>query len=368
MRDSRNVVVIDRQQLEREIALTTRLLAETASRKQRTVAELRVIDRQIALQTQLVETLAHEIIATEETIREIEEVRCAMEDDMANIQAAYAAAARKAYVAFTEEYYWLALLSASDVSSAYYRSSYFQQYANYRRRQLTLLRESQSYLTAKAYELEERIRYKQALIAQAAAESKRLAAAKNGKARIVVEVQGQEAEYREALSRQSNELTTAINRTDVEFGTVVPETKAKTIASGNFAKARGRLRWPIPPGNGIVITKFGKSYDAHAHFVDNQGIEIRVEQGQEVLAIFEGRVSGVQRVPGQGFMVVLEHGSYRSVYANLANTSVRAGDFVAAGTALGIVRTDPRSQETVLTFQLYKLPNSFIDPEKWLAP
>ena len=65
--------------------------------------------------------------------------------------------------------------------------------------------------------------------------------------------------------------------------------------------------------------------------------------------------------------VIIQHGNYRTVYANLSQISVREGENVSAKQNIGRVFTDAdNDNKTELYFQIYN-GRSVMNPESWIA-
>ena len=94
--------------------------------------------------------------------------------------------------------------------------------------------------------------------------------------------------------------------------------------------------------------------------LDNKGIDILCQPGATVRSVYDGEVSAVVSVAGQ-MVVMIRHGDFISVYCNLRNIHVRAGQKVTTRQALGTVATD-----NMLQFQLRR-ERSKLNPEEWLA-
>jgi septal ring factor EnvC (AmiA/AmiB activator) len=105
--------------------------------------------------------------------------------------------------------------------------------------------------------------------------------------------------------------------------------------SKNFNKNKGRLIWPVEKGE--VTSKYGK----HQHHlvttatVDNNGIDITTSKNANVRAVFGGEVTSVLIIPGAGKVVMVSHGEYRTVYANLKEVYVKKGDQIKVRTKVG---------------------------------
>ena len=92
----------------------------------------------------------------------------------------------------------------------------------------------------------------------------------------------------------------------------------------------------------------------------NKGINIKGESGAQARSIFDGEVSGVFSFGGT-MVVMVRHGSYISVYCNLASVNVHRGQRVSTRQVLGRVGND-----NVLQFQLRK-ETAKLNPESWLG-
>ena len=99
---------------------------------------------------------------------------------------------------------------------------------------------------------------------------------------------------------------------------------------------------------------------------DNPGIDIGLTSGRWAKAVYEGVVSAVFRQPGYNNIVMLRHGDYITVYANLETISVGKGDRVGAGQPLGVVAFDEDNPGMrVLHFEIRR-EKTKENPESWL--
>ncbi len=88
--------------------------------------------------------------------------------------------------------------------------------------------------------------------------------------------------------------------------------------------------------------------------------------GASVRTVFDGEVSAVFRPDGYNNVVVIRHGRYMTVYANLGSLSVSTGQKVKAGQSIGTVYTDPNdNNRSVLHFEI-RNQRQKEDPELWL--
>ncbi len=191
-------------------------------------------------------------------------------------------------------------------------------------------------------------------------------AAKNRKAREMAERKAREAEEArlaaerraEAEAREhAKEVASA--RRDAEEVLKAPSEDMRI--SGNFESNRGRLPIPVT-GPYRIVSHFGQ-YNVEGLkgvTLDNKGINIRGEAGAQARSIFDGEVSAVFSFGGT-MVVMVRHGSYISVYCNLASVSVQRGQKVSTRQSLGRL-----GAENILQFQLRK-ETAKLNPESWLG-
>ena len=147
------------------------------------------------------------------------------------------------------------------------------------------------------------------------------------------------------------------------------ETKAMTnfgvtaAVGNNFAANRGRMGMPA---YGTITHRFGRQpHPVFKNIVEeNNGIKIAVAKGTVVKCIAPGTVSRVI-ASGDGLKtVIVKHGDYFTIYANLATTMVSANQQVSAGTSIGSVGEDFDGSYT-LDFQIWNGSNP-VDPLGWV--
>ena len=96
------------------------------------------------------------------------------------------------------------------------------------------------------------------------------------------------------------------------------------VPSLGFARFRGLLDWPA---RGRLAVPFGNMrHPRFSTIVPHPGIDIASAPGQEVRAVFDGRVVFSDWFKGYGQMVVIDHGDgYLSVYGHVDERLVSAG-------------------------------------------
>lgn len=142
---------------------------------------------------------------------------------------------------------------------------------------------------------------------------------------------------------------------------------SKPAGGSNFASMRGSL--PRPVGGAFNITsRFGPHSlpDLPDVVYDNPGIDAEVARGATAQAVYVGKVSGVYMIPGFSTVVIVNHGGYYTVYGNLASVSVKVGDVVKQGSAVGRVADSEDSPgHGQIHFEVWKNRDKQ-DPLAWI--
>lgn len=111
--------------------------------------------------------------------------------------------------------------------------------------------------------------------------------------------------------------------------------------NGNFGSMKGSLPRPVS-GSFKVTSRFGRQpYPGLPDVVyENTGIDAEVNAGASALAVYGGKVSAIFVDHSYNTVIMVNHGNYFTVYANLISSAVKVGDKVNAGQALGKVASD----------------------------
>lgn len=208
---------------------------------------------------------------------------------------------------------------------------------------------------------------KAAAVEQSARQARREQAARAAaEAKTVAEQRAKEAEVaRQAAERKekadAERARQEISKAEVQQENIQKFSSVDRMMNSGFEANRGRLPMPIT-GNYKVVSHFGQYNVAGLKGVtlDNKGINILGQDGCQARAVYDGEVSAVLSYGGS-MVVMLRHGAYISVYANLKSVNVSRGQKVSTRQALGTVGTD-----NILQFQLRK-ERTKLNPEAWLG-
>jgi len=135
--------------------------------------------------------------------------------------------------------------------------------------------------------------------------------------------------------------------------------------SSEFNNNKGKLPWPLEKG--VIIQGYGKQKHTVLAGIEtfNNGIDIVTDENMNIRAVFDGTVSRIFFIKGEGKAILLNHGEYFSVYSGLKEVSVKVGDKMLAKEKIGIVFTQEIEEKTELHFEIWKGYDKQ-DPSKWL--
>ncbi len=140
------------------------------------------------------------------------------------------------------------------------------------------------------------------------------------------------------------------------------ERGGKEARKGGPARFTGVTGGLVRPLEGKVIGRFGKQRDPVFDVdVENRGVEIEAPSGAVIHAVGKGEVVFVGGVSGFGRVLIVQHGSgLFSVYGKAGAFSVKQGQGVAAGEAVGQLPSSPDGK-SVLYLEL-RAAGTAIDP------
>lgn len=139
---------------------------------------------------------------------------------------------------------------------------------------------------------------------------------------------------------------------------------ADAVPSLGFARFRGLLDWPA---RGRLAVPFGNM--RHPRFstvVPHPGVDVTAPPGQEVRAVFDGRVVFSDWFKGYGQMVVIDHGDgYLSVYGHVDERLVAAGQDVRRDDVIARSGEGGSFEQPGLYFEI-RHDGKAEDPAGWL--
>lgn len=357
----------------KEISYTNKLLSETGKSTQASLNKLSLIGQQIELRHKMIDSYNSELSILEQSILDNIEIIQILEADLEKIKQDYAALLQQTYRNMGSVNQLLFVLSSESFNQAYKRLLYTRQLAQFRQQQAKLIQEIQAIMIKKVEDLSTRKTQQSRVLNQKMSEFTQLNQEKEEQSKYYSQLKTKERELRTLLDKQraieqnlQNEIEKLIAE-EARKNKSTPITTEDRALSDNFEKNKGRFPWPTQQG--VITDRFGE----HAHpvmknlIIKNNGVDITTNPGEKARSIFNGTVSKVFLVPGSNSAVIIRHGQYISVYANLKEVYVKQGDAVKTKQDIGLIYSDTEeNNKTVLKFQIWR-DNVKLNPEDWIS-
>ena len=407
------------RQAKQNIEMTNRLLNENKKNQKTTANSITVISRQIEERENPIKALNDEVGILDRDLSNINAEKSQLEEKLQELRKEYAKLLYHYYFHKTKSNAVFYILSSESLTQGFRRLRYVQQYSNYRKEQAQKIQQVTDELGQKETLLSRVKEEKHNTLKGKQVESNKLLKSKESKQKMLTELSQKESDLKVKLEKQQRQVEVlnkkiddmiaaeiakqeaqrkakakaeaerkakaAASKKPATSGTAAkpsapsapstpsapvtkpsaPASEGKSLVSGGFESNRGRLPWPV---RGIVTGHFG----LHPHpvldhvQVNNKGIYIQTTANSDASAVYDGEVTQVFAIPGNNNAIIVKHGIYRTVYANLTTTYVKVGDKVKARQKLGRVFVDQEADKTELYFMLYK-ESVLQNPELWLA-
>jgi len=387
----------ERTQLEAEIK---RLNAELSKAKKNTklnANQLAALNKKIKQRNKLIDNINGQLSQIDSQISKTNDSITLIQSRRRNLQENYAATIRSLYREYNNVDKWVLLFDTPSYNKALLRTKYFKQYNAYRLRQSADIKQCEKQLQDINEELQRKRSEQSTLLTQEKRQREQLTkeqrqkeanvkASKSNEKQLSSQLSKKEAQKRKlqqqiqrlideevrkaaaakasrAKGSSSGKTTSTASTSGNKPATVTDKTTtAENALSNDFASNRGQLAWPV------AYTSISRNYGLYTHESGgqnmNNGIDLVTVQGTNVYAVFKGTVSRTFTCPNGTMGIIIRHGDYMTVYANLATISVKSGQKVNTRAVIGTVASDGAGHGE-FSFQLWKGRESQ-NPKAWL--
>lgn len=374
---NKNQLEKEKSSVKRQIEETQQILAQTANKKKASIGQLNALKRQIEGHTKLTRTYSNEIKMLNGQIEEDVMVIDALQEDLENYKKEYASMVYSMYKSSNGFNRLSFIFASSDISQFYMRFKYLEQYASARKNQVKLISEIKVEIEDERNSLENAKIEKNVILSEQLKEKEKLDKLKAEQNKVFAKLKNEETKLTRDITKKKNEvaklenlisklLKEEIKNTAVSANKVADVNIDLKNISSSFEKNKTHLSWPV--STGFISEKFG----IHSHPVlkrvkmPNDGVNIQTKKNEQVKAVFNGVVKKIAIVPGEfKYVVIMQHGSYFTVYAKLKKVNVKMGQQISRNDVIGEVNTDVDGTSEV-QFQVWKNTQK-LDPELWLA-
>ncbi len=184
-----------------------------------------------------------------------------------------------------------------------------------------------------------------------------------GKLEKYLSVKSQVISEMEALIKTLYSDKESMKKREAELARIRAEQNRAT--TGNFAKMKGRLPWPV---QGKIIGKFGTIRNPDTGVViENVGIDIQAKSGTPVMSVLDGVVSTITYIRGHGNIIIIDHGGgFSTVYAQVDNITVHENEYVQKGGTIATVVKAGNNTPEKLHFEVWGNQQK-LNPQIWLT-
>ena len=365
----------EKENTRKKIEYIRKLISETSKRREEGITQLGFIAKEIEMRRKVVDNIAFELELMEDDIEKRRKRIDLLNEEMEKEIDQYRNVIMQAFREMKGFQPLIFVLSSENFNQAYKRIKYMQKMARYRKAQAESIKERRKELLKEIGMMEERRKEKSKLLEEKRKENEVLEKRKSREKAMIAQLRRQEQKLRKDL-KENEEIAARLEKTikDIIAAEAKRREEAKTkltpeqaIIDKSFRSNKGKLPWPTE--RGVITGLFGE----HEHPVlkgvklNNNGIDITTEQGSEARALFDGEVSMVTTVPGANGVVIIRHGNYLTMYANLIDVYVRTGEKVQIKQKIGRIFTDEENDgKTVIHLEIWE-ENEKLNPQQWLS-
>ena len=391
-----NKDILKQQQiaLEKEINYTTSLLNKTKENKKSSLVYIDYLDKKISSQERLLQLLNIEqnllkkqIFKLENKILENEKSINNAEKEIIELKKEYGEIIYSLQKNKNERNDLMFIISSETFNQAYKRILFLREYSRARKTQALQITKNQDSLAINKQRLfsqKELIKSKKEqnlkLISNKKKSLYKVLISKDEKKTAVSKLQKSEQIFLKKIKDQQKksrqleqkikkiieeEIRLAREKIKRDKDNKISLTPEAQLLSDKFSANKGKLPWPLEQG--LIIQKFGKQ--KHKVFGNietfNNGINIATNKNAIIRSVFDGKISRIFFIKGEGKAVLINHGEFFTVYSGLEEVKVKLGDNILAKEEIGKVLTRENDDRTELHFEIWQGYDKQ-DPSAWL--
>lgn len=358
-----------------EIRITTELLEKTQKDRSASESQLKMIRTQLGNRRKMLSSLEKQMAMIGDDISKKNKDVSRLTSQVRTLQKDYAAMVYAAYKNYKLNNFVLFLFASDDFNTATRRMDFMKRYNRLRQQKAADVRQLSDSLRREVSQLDEARTELDATRRTHNAELTSLGKDESQYKKSVSQLSAEQTKLRKTVQEKQAQIDKAQKQLQEIIAAEVRRARQANVSdadqllltelSGRFDQNRGLL--PFPLKGGVVIDRFGE----HAHQfvqntrVKNPGINIAGTAGAAVNCVFDGKVAEIVSIPTYNRCIIVRHGSYLTVYANLVSVSVKKGDAVSTGQMLGRIDNSRDTDSNFLHFEIHRETEN-LDPEEWL--
>lgn len=389
----------------KQLESSTRILNETKKDKKVSLNKINLLNKNINQRKQLITDINKEIEVLDVEMDKLNTEKHGLETKLDQLKNDYASMVREAYINRSIYSKIMFVLSADNFDQSWRRLRYIREFSNFRKHQAYQITKTKTQIEEKTQQMTEHKFTKIDVVNQKMQETKKLSADQKKENQVLsglskkekklmadIKVQKKKAndlnnrieqiiaeeirkadEKRKTEEKKKKPSIKSEDKTDTPSTKIASKgveysmTKEEKLLSGNFENNRGRLPWPADKG--FISGHFGVQSHPVLKYIttNNKGVYIQTPAKTNARAVYDGIVTQRFSVPGSNMGIIIKHGQYRTVYANLIDIYVSVGQKVKTKENIGRIYTDSEDDnKTELYFQIWR-DKTILNPEGWIS-
>lgn len=366
------------QSIQQDIKLAEKLLKETSKDKETSINQVNLLKTQISQRESLIKTYQAQIEAINKNIKSNKNEIAILEKDLEIYRKEYANLIVINYRNRGKANNLLFIFSSDDFNQAIKRMRYIKELNGLLKDKIEEIDSTQIKINLQLEKNEKNKKDKESILAKEKAErvallkerdklNNDIAALKKKEKQIQKDISTKDKQTKE-LQKQIEKVIAEEIRKAKEREEAAKKNNTKSVdynLSANFEQNKGKLPYPVEQG--IITGKYGTTQHPTQKKVttNNKGVDITTTKGSKVRSVFDGEVSVVTTQGGHG-VILIRHGFYFTLYANLEKVYVKVGDKVSTGKEIGLVHTDANDGKTILHFEIWQENRTTVNPALWI--
>lgn len=336
------------------------LLKKYDKKKGLSVQKIKVLNKQLSEREELILLMNKEIHTLEIQIDSLSDLIVRNEQELKELKKDYAAIILKTFKNRSVYNELTFLLGAESFNDAYRRYIMMNEYSKFRRNQGELIQTFTDKLNQQKSQIQEKRMVQETILSDVILEKENINQSKTKIAKDVKSLKKKEKAIKAQIKKQQK----ALKKLENDIVRLINASRSQAVEYSTFSEAKGKLIWPT---EGLIISKFGEHQHPVLKYVkvNNNGVDIKYTTKPLVVSVYKGKVSRVVSIPGYNNAVIVRHGKYLTVYANLKSVNVSAGEEVSTHTLIGQIFEGEGDNSGVLHFEVWK-ENEKMNPQLWL--
>ncbi len=134
-----------------------------------------------------------------------------------------------------------------------------------------------------------------------------------------------------------------------------------SAANASFEKLKGHIPLPLRSFTQVQHYSIDSTQLMSASNPQINRLIIDAQPGELVRCAEDGEVTSIFKIPGNEMVVMIKHGSYRTVYGTLDNLKIEVGDWVTKNMIIGEVA---EAESGRMVFEIWKTTNNINESQK----